>query len=122
MSYQKNVNLQSIVNNLCNERFPHLKGLNILTMESDKEKKSSGMIVHADCRKVSEFWKAVCQYDFIITFYLGWQELSEKALNNLARHELMHCGWDGEKTSIVPHDVQDFRELIEQEGIDWVSE
>lgn len=121
MSYMKSNILQGVVETVRKERFPSLDGLRILALESDKEKKSSGMTVFADCRKVNDFWKAVADWDFIITFYFGWQDLSGKALRNLARHELMHCGFDGEKTSIVPHDVQDFRDLIEQEGIDWVS-
>jgi hypothetical protein len=49
--------------------------------------------------------------------------LTEEQMRNLMYHELLHGGMDdktGEpKYKVTPHDVEDFRSVIDQYGTDW---
>lgn len=102
---------------------PELEANNaaIAFMESDKNKtKGKSSIVYADCHKIPEKEHVLSGYDFIITFYAGSMNMSDQALRILMYHELLHAGMaeDG-KAYIVPHNLEDFREIIEQYGVDW---
>ena len=93
-------------------------------MESDKEKKKSGKEVLGDCRLVKEPWNAFCPFDFLITIYLpNVAGMSMDQIRILLLHELLHVGMDeknGEPVyRIVPHDIEEFREIINRYGIDW---
>lgn len=95
-------------------------------MVSDKEKKKNGRLVLGDCQLVKEPWTAFCPFDFLITIYLSNTiGLSEEQLRILMLHELLHVGVDeknGEPVyKIVPHDVEEFREIINRYGIDWAG-
>ena len=105
-----------------NEQFAHLKDCKICFLESDKSKKSSGKIVYADTEKVSPKWKAISDFDFVITFYDDSLDgkISQSAMEILMIHELKHVGFDGGKCSIIPHDVADFKEIINAHGFDWI--
>jgi hypothetical protein len=100
----------------------------ILFMYSDKNKISRGKTVYADTELVKPKYREVMTYDFIITVYKPpTQYLSDEQMERLMYHELRHVGveytGDGEddvKLSIVPHDVEDFREIINSWGIDWL--
>lgn len=50
----------------------------------------------------------------------------DKAFRTLIEHELMHIGYEttkkGVRKFIEPHDVQEFRAIIDQHGLDWVDE
>ncbi len=53
-----------------------------------------------------------------------WLDMNENQKRRLVRHELMHCGLteskDGNvKYTIIHHDVEDFRALIETDGFDF---
>ena len=91
---------------------------------TDKEKKSKGRLTHADCKKVPEEWKWCCPYDFLITVYHpNITHMDTEQLHTLLWHELKHIGVEEglacPKLSIRPHDTEDFKEIIEQKGIDW---
>ena len=93
-------------------------------MVSDKDKKSHGRLVFADCRKVPDYYRAFIPYDFLITVYeQNCVGMSEEAMFILLYHELLHVGIDetGEETKYVvnPHDVEEFRAIIDQYGLDW---
>lgn len=84
------------------------------------EKKQGEKTTYADCRKVSEVYRAYLPYDFIITFYernTGF--LNENQLKVLMYHELKHIGMGDRGLKIVPHDKEDFKDILERYGLDW---
>ena len=97
----------------------------IAVLTSDKKKTSNNGIVYADCRIVKEDFAWICPYDFLITVYEpNVKSMSEEQMKILFEHELMHCGVtytpSGDiKCYIRPHDVQDFRVILEEHGVDW---
>ena len=97
-------------------------GIQIGYMETDKEK-GGKKIRYADCTKISDRYKALTPYDFMITFYPPALEVSEEIQERIMRHELLHIGVKPDGSLYVePHDIEDFREIIEQYGLDWVRE
>lgn len=93
-------------------------------MVSSKVKKQKGRIIFADCKKVPSDWKWCCPHDFLITVYVhNCADMTDEQLDTLIWHELKHVGVeDGlndPKLYVVPHDVQDFREILETHGVDW---
>lgn len=97
-------------------------------MVSNRQKKSSGRAVFADCRKVQDYWKQqFVPFDFLITVYQPNCEMcqfTEKEYRILLYHELLHVGVkenkDGElKFFCVPHDIEEFRKVIDLYGINW---
>ena len=96
----------------------YVSEFDIAYMWCDKSKKKHGSVVYGECRKVTEQYQALVGYDYIITFFVeACDELSDKALELLMWHELSHTEEDG---GITPHDVQDFRKIIDEYGIDWI--
>lgn len=99
----------------------------IAYLVSDREKKENGKTVFAQCEKIPDRYKWSVPYDFMITvFEPNVDGLSRDQLRVLMEHELMHVGiddsGDGEKYRVVPHDVEDFRAVIEKYGLDWSEE
>lgn len=90
-------------------------------VESDKDKMSNGKIIYADCNKVQSLYKAYTDYDFIIRMYgPNVIMLNEEQIEILMYHELMHVGMDDNgNMRIVPHDVEDFRCILDEYGLDW---
>lgn len=97
------------------------EGVDILYLVSGKSKRSKGKVCFADTEKIKPKVRSFVPYDFIITFYADSQYLSRKAKRILMLHELRHVGWDGEKTYIIHHDVEDFRGIVETYGLDWTT-
>ncbi len=96
-------------------------GCRIAYQYADKEKKSGGRTVYADTTKVSDKLKAIAPYDFLITFYKpSCATLSEEKMETLMRHELDHVGVEDGKFRIVPHDVEDFEEILKEQGMNWI--
>ena len=89
---------------------------------SDQAKKSNGKIVYADTERVKDKYKALMPYDFVITFYWpNCENLTEDKLEKLMYHELRHVGFTGDGTfTIIPHDVEDFRDVLDKWGFDWI--
>lgn len=99
----------------------------IAFLSSDVEKTKDGKVVFGDCTKVNKSrYDWCCPYDFMITIYepnvfdFDWNMISI-----LLQHELRHVGIhnDGNEPSfyIVPHDIEDFRGIIEKYGYDWAE-
>lgn len=90
-------------------------------VESDKGKLSNGYMAFADCNKVPALYKAYIPYDFVIRFYVpNVILLTDEQIDILMYHELLHVGMDENgNTRIVPHDVEDFRCILDQYGLDW---
>ena len=99
-------------------------GVRIAWLSSDQVRKKAGKTVYAECIKVKPEYEWCCNYDFMIVFYeRNVAELTKKQLRILMRHELKHIGinWDGDepKMVIVPHDVEDFSDIIRRYGMKW---
>ena len=96
-------------------------GCRISYLYCDKEKTSNGKKVYADTTKVSDKTKTLANCDFIITFYKPTcAPLSPEKMELLMKHELKHVGIANGKFSIVPHDVEDFSDIIKEHGMNWI--
>lgn len=120
--YLQEPSLDELAGQVIAEKFPDLDGaVRIKCLRCTQPKKTNGKTVYADCQKLSEKTQALTGLDFVITFYDDAKEITPEAAWILMEHELRHVGWDGEKKSIVPHDVEDFRDIIDAYGIDWLK-
>lgn len=118
------------IGDYCINNYPEFESLRehavkIAYLGSDKAKKSKGRITGADCNKVQDLYKWTCPYDFFIVVYEpNVQEWTDQMLETLIRHELLHVGIteneDGEVSYYIkPHDVEDFKIILEEEGLGW---
>ena len=99
----------------------------IAYLSSDEPKKKDRRLIFAECCKVDDKYKWCCKYDFFIVVYepnISW--FTTKQLIILIRHELHHVGIDftGQEVKyyIVPHDVEEFWEIINDHGLKWSDE
>lgn len=97
-------------------------------LRSFKEKHSSGKDVFGECIKVNELYEPFCPYDFLIVIYeenIAAAGFDDNKLYALMHHELLHVGVsekDGDLVyKIVPHDVEDFDEIISRYGLHWAA-
>lgn len=98
--------------------------VSIAYLSSDLKKRDSGRIVHAQCELVSDKYKWGIPADFMITVYepnvLGF---TDEQMKILLFHELLHVKIDyqdgEEKYSVNPHDLEDFKYIIDRFGTDW---
>lgn len=94
-------------------------------MESDYKKKSHGRVVFAECIKVKDIYKYFTPCDFLIVVYEPNVALMDEVqLKILLEHELLHIKIENPDDiepvySINPHDVEDFRSILDKYGIDW---
>lgn len=98
-----------------------------IVLGSDSEKKSKKRVVHGECEKIPAKYKWIIPYDFTITiFEPNVERFTEEQMRILLLHELMHIGIevDGneEKYFLVPHDVEDFKEILDKYGVEWANE
>ncbi len=96
----------------------------IAYLSSWEEKKKEQKVIFAECTKVNKNYRWCCPYDFFITVYEpNVEDFTNKQLETLIRHELHHVGIDFSGNEIryyiVPHDVEEFRDIINECGIDW---
>lgn len=97
----------------------------IIYLSSDKEKKSKNKLVLGECEKINPKYKWAIPCDFTITIYEpNVIALSDEQMRILIFHELLHVGIEylndgSEKYSVKPHDVEEFRAIIDRFGIDW---
>lgn len=125
--YEKSEELEKLAAKVIaeNEIFGHLSSddCRIAFQECESTKTNSGKTVYADTERVKDKLKALLPYDFIITFYKDGMELSVEMKERLMYHELKHVGFEPEekKFSIIPHDVEDFKDMIEKWGVDWIA-
>lgn len=99
-------------------------GVKIAYLSSQQEKVKNHRMIFAECCKVEEKYAWCCRYDFFIVVYEpNVVDFSEKQLEILIRHELHHIGIEytdnGLKYYVVPHDVEEFWEIINEYGLDW---
>ena len=96
----------------------------IVFLSSEHKKIESGKIVHAQCEKIQDKYKWGLPADFTITvFEPNCIGMTEEQIRILLFHELLHIKIeykDGEeKYSINPHDLEDFRYIIDRYGPRW---
>lgn len=99
----------------------------IIYLSSEQEKKSNGKLIFGQCEKVPDKYKWAVPCDFTITvFEPNVERFTDEQIRILLFHELLHVGieLDGneEVYSIVPHDIEDFRLIIDRYGMDWNGE
>ena len=97
----------------------------IIYLSSEHKKVSSGKKILGQCEKVADKYKWGIPCDFTITVFepnvIGF---TEEQLRILIFHELLHVGVeynnDGSETySVLPHDLEDFKLIIDRFGTDW---
>lgn len=97
----------------------------IIYLSSEHKKSGSGKTIFAECEKVSEKYKWGIPCDFTITvFEPNIEGFTEEQVKTLIFHELLHVkiefNQDGtENYGINPHDLEDFKEIINRFGTDW---
>jgi hypothetical protein len=97
----------------------------IIYLSSEHKKVASGKKVLGQCEKVADKYKWGIPCDFTITiFEPNVEGMSEEQLRMLIFHELLHVGIeynaDGTETySVNPHDLEDFKLIIDRFGTDW---
>ena len=99
-------------------------GVKVGFLESDRQKKKSGRFVLGECILVKDLYRCFIPYDFLIVIYapnvIG---MTKEQMKILLYHEMLHIGIsdDGEDLKYVvnPHDVEEFRTIIDKYGIDW---
>lgn len=97
----------------------------IIYLSSEHKKLASGEKVLGQCEKVADKYKWGIPCDFTITvFEPNVEGMTEEQLRMLIFHELLHVGIeynaDGTETySIKPHDLEDFKLIIDRFGTDW---
>ena len=99
-------------------------GVRIAYLSSDEEKKKNKRIIHAECTKVDDKYSWCCRYDFFITVYeSNIIDFTEEQIEILIEHELRHVGLDVSgkepKYYIVPHDIEEFWDIINKYGLHW---
>ena len=96
--------------------------VSIAFLASEHKKKSSDKIIFGQCERVAEKYKWSIPFDFTITiFEPNVVYFSEKQLEILLFHELLHVGIDGDKFYVRPHDLEDFRVIIDRYGTGWAD-
>lgn len=90
----------------------------IVYLSSDHEKMDKGRAVLGQCEKVQDKYKWGIPADFTITlFEPNIEGKSQEAIRRIILHELLHVGID----SVRPHDIEDFKVLIDRWGTDWMN-
>lgn len=92
----------------------------VILLDSDAEKKTKKKIVFGQCEKIADKYKWGIPCDFTITLFkpniIGF---TDQQIKILIFHELLHVGIDGDKMFIRPHDLEDFKIIIDEYGSDW---
>ncbi len=97
----------------------------IAFLSSEHKKTGNSKTIFAQCEKVADKYKWGIPCDFTITvFEPNVVNFTEEQIRILLFHELLHVGIefnsDGTETySIVPHDLEDFKLIIDRYGTSW---
>ena len=88
---------------------------------SSKAKTKDDRIIFAECHKVKPLYQAFIPYDFVIVFYEPNTMMMDDAQREiLMYHELLHISMeDNGYLKLRPHDIEDFRVILDQYGLDW---
>lgn len=112
---------------LINEYHSSLLNCKIKCLFYDKPRKRSGKTILATAEAVSAKYSYLTGLNFIISVYdEAWEVMVDQEKRALLDHELNHCfigeDKDGEPVyKIIPHDVEDFRVIIDRYGAGWAD-
>lgn len=100
--------------------------VSVVYLISQKERKSQGRTVYAECEKIPQKYSWAIPYDFSVTVFApNVERMNDKQVQILLLHELLHVGIerDGNEETyrIIPHDVEDFRVILDRYGLDWAQ-
>ena len=115
---------QKICNELIEEmpEFEILKTVTIICLASELEKKTNGRVILGQTEKISAKYKWGIPCDFTITFFEpNISHMTNQQLRILMYHELLHVGVEDDRLFIRPHDLEDFKAVIEQYGVNWAE-
>ena len=109
--------------------FEHIKEseATIGYLSSSHAKTNKGKKVLGQCERIQDKYKWAIPCDFTITlFEPNLEGLTEEQIEIVIFHELLHVGierlGDGtELYSILPHDLEDFKEVIDRYGTEWAD-
>lgn len=128
MDYERNTETEQIVWQIVGEieDFDDIRIAQprICVLDCSKPKKSEGRLVFADIKPVPEQYKALCEFDYIITIYThNTALLNDMQFRILLEHELRHVniinGSKGIVYGTVGHDFEDFYAIIDKYGVEW---
>lgn len=96
----------------------------ILFLTSTHKKMNAGRMVYAQCEKVPDKYRWGIPCDFTITVFDGAvDKFTEEQKRILMFHELLHVGIRSDDTDesyyVRPHDLEDFKLIIDRYGVDW---
>ena len=96
----------------------------IIYLSSEAERRTKGKITCGECEKVPTKFKWSVPADFTITvFEPNVKDFTDEQIKILLFHELLHVGiemdGDEEKYFIRPHDLEDFKLIIDRFGTEW---
>ena len=97
----------------------------IIYLSSEHKKVASGKAILGQCEKVADKYKWGIPCDFTITvFEPNIEGMSQDQIRMLIFHELLHVGIEfgadgSESYSVKPHDLEDFKLIIDRYGTDW---
>lgn len=100
----------------------HLRSaeLCIIYLTSDHEKRSGSKRILGQCEKIQDKYKWGIPADFTITvFEPNTEGFTETQKEALIFHELLHIGGEEGAWKIEPHDLEDFRAIIDKYGPRW---
>jgi len=105
-------------------KFPELQFINVYGIKVgyvlSYENKTGQKITYADCRKLGEVYKAYLPFDFIVTFYyFNTELLNDNQKKILMLHELKHIQITERGLSVKPHDIEDFKDILDKYGNEW---
>ena len=97
-----------------------------VVLSSEEEKTKNKQVVYGECKLVPKLYKLFCPYDFLIIIYdVNAASFTPEQMRILIEHELRHMGYDLEGNEptpyIVPHDYEEFKEIMDKYGIDWAN-
>lgn len=97
----------------------------IVYLSSEHKKVEAGRKILGQCEKVADKYKWGIPCDFTITvFEPNVEGMTDDQLKIIIFHELLHVGIDfkedgSESYFIRPHDLEDFKLIIDRFGTDW---
>ena len=102
----------------------------IIYLSSSHKKLTGGQRVFGQCEKIAEKYKWGIPCDFTVTIFepnVAESNFTDEQIRALVHHELLHVGVEREDTLIgpeekyfiVPHDLEDFRLILEKYGLNW---
>lgn len=121
------VGVYDIMAEIIGEYHSSLRNCKIKCLFYDKPRRRSGKLILATAEAVSPKFNYLTGIDFIISIYEDvWDIMADQEKRALLDHELNHCfvgeNKEGEPVyTILPHDVEDFRVIIERYGADWAD-